>query len=280
MAKLFGSHVFDFHLCREELDWKPNFENDTANCNFSKLAIWRDPATCPLAECIADATRKIEDYSPLKGKSDGGDLALVKNRTWTGCLQLIRGFRCEAFKPIAASVDMLDGTTIGPCIVSSRKWTWRFGAGVHPLAGCGAFMQADNGKWLSELGPLAPLLAAGILMTDMDAFMKTTAGVSFMEEHAVFFPLLPGQVIWVPYGHVVAQVLCHEGKPDVASAHIVMYHVLSTALANELSSTTWNAIVAASEAALNARAESCWKSAAEDFEKLVAGIKNLKKPDA
>ncbi len=59
-----------------------------------------------------------------------------------------------------------------------------------------------------------------------------------------------------------------------------MYHVLSTALAKELSSTTWNAIVTANEAALNARTESCWKSAAEDFEQLVAGIKNHTQPDA
>ena len=260
-------------MCKAELEWKPSFEVDAANCDFSKFAIWRDPSTCPLAQCIADATRAIHQDASLKGKSDGGDLALVKNKTWTGCLQLIRGLRFEAFKPIADSVDILEGTVIGPWIVSSRKWTWRFGVGVHPLAGCGAFMQASNGKWLNAHVPIAPLLSAGILMIDMDAFMKTAAGVSFMEEHAVFFPLLPGQVIWVPYGHVVVQTLCHEGKPDLPSAHMVMYHVLSSSLAKELSPTTWNTIVTANEAALNARAESCWKSAASDFEKLVAEMK-------
>ena len=141
---------------------------------------------------------------------------------------------------------------------------------MHPLAGCGAFIQAASGKWRNALVPIAPLLSAGILMTDMDAFMKTAAGVSFMEEHAVFFPLLLGQVIWVPYGHVVIQTLCHEGKPDLPSAHMVMYHVLSSSLAKEFSPTTWNTIVTANEAPLNARAESCWKSAASDFEKFVA----------
>ena len=78
LAKLFGSHVLDFQLYKAELEWTPNFENDTFNCNFSKLAIWRDPSTCPLAQCIANNTRKIQEDSSLRGKTDGGDLALVK----------------------------------------------------------------------------------------------------------------------------------------------------------------------------------------------------------
>ena len=98
---------------------------------------------------------------------------------------------------------------MGPYILTCRRWAFRCGPGSAPCSGCGMFLDAYVRCFCITIIPIQRLLDLGIVLADLDSFVKTSTGVSFLQEEATSIYLSAGHVVYVPFGYTAVQTVAN-----------------------------------------------------------------------
>ena len=232
------------------------------------LAVWRDPASNKVALSIAQACQDADTAGKVSAKEDRAELDMNKHKKWGGCMQLVKGVDLTLSALAEAADGLMEGAVVGPYMLTSRRWTYRFGPGSSPCSGVGMFLQPQAGVWAMTVVPVDKLLKLGIVITDMESFANTKAGGSFFEEESVTTFLMEGQVMWIPYGWALLSTLAKDAKTTSQACSLLCYQVYSQTLVKKLPDLVFNAIRIANVNFYKTKTESCWVQAAGDFEKL------------
>ena len=119
-------------------------------------------------------------------------------KKWTGCFQILELEVMTRAASELASMEKLDPPLelvvkidkgIGPEILTSKKFAFRFGPASFPLTGFGQLVESFVGEWIAAIVFIETLLSKGIVLADFSSFAQTTAGVEFLneEEGHLFF---------------------------------------------------------------------------------------------
>lgn len=243
----------------------PDFQADAGDMDFAKVQLWMSPADAPVVRQVVRATAKADDGSRIKASTDKAEVAMAKNKKWTGCTQMIdvASMKSLDFSEVSAATEVQHDGTCGPWVCTSKKWAYRFGPAAMPLTGFPHFVQSYDGDWIISTFRVELLLSQGIVLHDFDNFVKTDAGVSFMAEHAPSFRLNKGCVMYIPMGHVVLQTLANDLKNESGCGHLLAYHVLSAPLVKQVSLAVWNGVTQVNEEYFKTRTDSLSKHLSE-----------------
>ena len=112
-----------------------------------------------------------------------------------------------------------------------------------PVDWSGLCLSPVEGQWLINIVPVATLLSQGIVLRDLDSFLKTDVGVQFVAAHVPSVRLDLGMARWVPHGSVCIQTLVNGLRNASGCGHMLVYHVPSKPLITAVPPQVWAAIV-------------------------------------
>ena len=244
LAKYMGGKVHKFGFITDQDIVYCDTEGIVMNTNmtdFQKLQVWQAAGESHILKEFLDAAGSAE--TAIKAKRATGELAMRDNKKWAGCLQCVdlEGMGVE-FPKLKESTELLPNLPTILFVATARRWNYRFGPAALPLPGAPCFMSPLGGQWLVAVFPLNCLLTEGIVVNNFDAFVKTPAGVTFMEKHAVCIRLDPGHVAYIPGGHVCLQVLVHDLRNESACGHMLVHVVASAPLIKAVDDKVWSAM--------------------------------------
>ena len=140
--------------------------------------------------------------------------------------------------------------------------------------GCGCFLVAHTGPWISSLFPIAKLLETGIAVGNFDTYVKTDMGISFFKEHTKRWHMAAGAVAWVPYGWGVMQTYASVEKTEANCGHTLILPVMSERLAKLVTKNVWSSIMSTNKLAQKNRTEHGWKWAAANLNNIKDKVGN------
>ena len=165
---------------------------------------------------------------------------------------------------------------MGPFVITSRRWVHRFGPGSSPVSGAGVFLAPYSWMWMITTVPLEQLLSAGIVLQDFDTFLRTDTGAAFFAEHTCSYRLAAGNILYVPHGKAIAQIVIKDDKSSSNCATMLAFPVVATELAAAMSGQAWAAVVQANRAYHKTKSEKCWVAAGIDLASLEKDVAEQK----
>ena len=267
LAKILSLRIFKFGFYGDTSECQscgvPDFKADAGAMDFGKVQLWMQPADAPVVRAVVQATAKAEEASKVKHSTEKAEIAMLKNKQWTGCTQMYDVGFMESldYSEINTAITLLhDGKgSCGPWVCTSKKWAYRFGPSAMPLTGFSYFMQAYEGDWLITVVQVEHLLSQGIVLHDFDNFAKSDAGASYFGEYAPSVRLNTGSVMYIPMGWVALPLLVNDKRSESGCGHLLCYAVLSKVLLESMSVAVRNGIAKVNNDYLVPKADSLSK---------------------
>ena len=121
-----------------------------------------------------------------------------------------------------------------PWIMTHKKYAWRDGLAV-PLPGISCLIVAINEPLTITLFPIRELLSKGISPCDVKTFVDTPAGAKCFEHQAKVAIVIPGSVLFIPFGYVPHVLHAHgRGAVKTSFAHGWVFSLFIESWASEL----------------------------------------------
>ena len=211
----------------------------------------------PFLDKVAQVTNTMENKQP----------------TWNGCLSQITDGGPNFNWQLGIDTVLQDEKGAGPAVLASRKYAWRFGAAVVPFAGISTIIVAVTPGVRIVVYSVAPVLAEGISVKDVPAFLETATGHRYFEAHGLAISLPVGAAAYVPSGKLISvlntNTSADESVPEVAVAWAVP--IFAVGHFRNLPTQTSQALRALNEEPVkSAEPRKVWSAKAEVFSKFVS----------
>lgn len=242
------------------------------------------------AKQLRDLMFELTPQEMMDGHRKDLDDALEQNSKWGGALGKMHCNMGRATEFLAtARAEHLDRSAC-PWMCAVRRYRFRFGPGAFPLPGFGGYC-SNIGEIPMHLlvMPVDSVLAKGISLPDLPAFLETPSGGQCFSEQAKLVHLPPAGWAWIPYGWVPIPLSLGGSEPtEIVEANSsdtkakkkesdmsdngYLWHltVWSQHLRSAMSENVWAAVRAWNEEYLNKKRHlRAWTSRAELFDRFV-----------
>lgn len=164
-------------------------------------------------EPVAQAIREVLSGCSLDVDAKTTSLfkSLADHERWQGALCKLDLGSSSLSLP-GAKVNPMFINEVGACqwLTGFKPHRWRFGPSAWPLPGVGTFVVPLTSHVILNLFEVGPLVGAGISLTDLMSHLDTNTGEKYFADHAIVLPVTDTDVVWVPWGWMVAPMAVPE----------------------------------------------------------------------